>query len=299
MDWKAQTTTVAALVVLFLVLGSCGDAMRTDGASGDDTRERAVKVIPTFEIDGTHNFPDNVRFDDLGLTVSSITLTPIDEEQGVAYSTSDADSIEFDVGDGRLEREGRPIALPETGRFDVTLRLEPVDDEGTAQGDASDDYSLALSGHVAGIEDSGATDGGAQDGNPIPVPASPNDWNTDLDDASAEADDRTSTPAHWMPFEYTTRESVRMTLSAVELRNGTQYLRFNFDAEEWASEIATPVARAVWSKEPETGTSDEEAVDVTRAVDSRGEGSKSLGEHMSVSADRSGGRRGSSQEGAF
>jgi len=102
-----------------------------------------------------------------------------------------------------------------------------------------------------------------------------------------------------MPFEYTTRESVRMTLSAVELRNGTQYLRFNFDAEEWASEIATPVARAVWSKEPETGTSDEEAVDVTRAVDSRGEGSKSLGEHMSVSADRSGGRRGSSQEGAF
>lgn len=299
MDWKSQITTLAAGVVLLLVLGSCGDAMRTDGSSDTETQEQPVKVVPKFEIDGTHNFPDNVRFDDLGLTVASITLTPLEAEEGVAYSTSDADSIAFDVGDGPLEREGRPVELPESGKFDVTLRLEPIRRDGEGAKEGTNDYSLSLSGHVAGIESSEATAGGTQDGQPIPMPASPDDWETDGNSGSAEASDRTGTPAHWMPFEYSTRESVRMTLDEVELVEGTQYLRFRFDAEEWASEIATPVARAVWSKQPESGVSGDEAVDVTRAVDSRGEGSKSLGEHMSVTADRPAGGRGSNQQGSF
>jgi len=295
MIWRYRIGLFASAAVLF-VLGACGDALRTDGSSEYDSREKPVKVVPNFEIEGTHDLPENVRFGDLSLTVASIKLTPLESERTVAFSSSQPDWIEFDVGEGALEQTGRAIRIPETGRYNVTLRLEPVEESSSDSARPMGDYSLALSGHVAGVSTEETADGGDQDGGPVPMPASPDEFgeNSDGEEGSG-AVDRTQTPSHWMPFEYTTDQSVRITLDAVRLTEGEQYLNFELDANEWASEIATPVARAVWSQtraEEPKSSREEGAVNVTRAVDSRGEGSTTLKEYMSVTASGMGGAPG-------
>lgn len=244
------------------------------------TKQGAVQVVPKFELEGTENLPENLRLEDLGLAVSEIQLAPADRKEAVAYSSLDPLGLDFKVGQGEIERKGGEIVLPESGKFDVSLRLEPSRQKQTKRKTAQ--YSFVLSGYIAGdgvVRVDPRSNGENQDGDPVPFPLSP-----DRTDDDEQVSDKPALPKQWTPFKYRSQKSVVYTLDEVQFVKGKQYLSFAFDAEEWALELVKPLSEAVQKdSSPARGSNDrKEAVDVTQEIDRLGEGPEALADHMSV-----------------
>lgn len=279
---KRILQTLIAAGALALVSAGCGEMSRADDLR---TKRDAVRIVPKFKLEGTENLPDNLRIENLGLAVSEIQLTPNNPDGSVAYSTKEGLGLDFRVGDGETVRQGSQMTLPETGDYDVSLRLEPV--VGNQQEQTTDKraYSLRVSGYVAGdgvVRVDPREDGETSDGHPVPFPASPD--RTDSDSEDPPVSDKPGLPKQWTPFEYESTKSVVYTLDEVEFRGGRQILSFSFNADKWAFEVVDPVAQAVQTDAaPKRGTrGGRSVVDVTQEIDRRGEGPEALADHMSV-----------------
>jgi hypothetical protein len=272
-----------------LLVAGCTDMFSSAENSSVKDIERPVRVVPTFHLEGTDKVPEQLRLEELGLAISEIELTPSSPDESVAYSSRAPMELDFQVEDGEIQLTGDELVLPETGTYDVSLRLEPTGSRPEATGGGQDrDYSMRMSGYVAGngIVRVDRDDGENEDGRPVPFPASP-----DPDDEEDDVSDRPELPNQWTPFEYESEQSVVHTLDQVAISGDRQILSFSFDAEDWALELLEPLSRAVRRKEtsptgPDDQGSDTRVVDVTREIERLGRGPAGMEEHMSVRAIR-------------
>ena len=268
-------THAIVMVGLAFTLGLAGCADLEGGPSVDQstsTREQAVVVTPEFLINGADGMPDNLQVTDLDLTVSEIRLEPMTSARdGLAYTTSDPFVVHFDVDGGQDTISHKPVELPRSGHYLVSIRLEPYAFEGD-----SDTASFRMSGFVADTSDETADLGKDTDGRPQPFP-----WEPAPDD---EMTDQQAEPPQWTRFHYASKRAVFYTFDDVDFSPGSQYLTFSFDARDWGVEVADPISKAV--RQGETTSENPNGVDVTQEVDSTGNGVDALIETGVVRTDR-------------
>lgn len=272
--WSGEYMTMKLNILAIAGLASIGvgcvdvELPNTTGA-GTATRSQAVTVVPRFVLVGADNLPTDLFLTELGLVVSEIRLTPIiTANHGLAYASAQPTVLTFDVASGEFSQDGAPLELPERGRYVVSIRLEPV-----ATGDG-DPASLSVNGFVAESSDA-ANPGKVADGTPLPLPFDSKRTITEMIDAAA-------TPVTWTPFQYQSQRAVFYTLNDVELERGEQILQFTFDLQEWATDLAAPIARAVRNT---PATEADDGVDVTRQVESTGFGVDALVQTGVVSSE--------------
>ncbi|MFB6263209.1 MAG: hypothetical protein ABEL76_06220, partial [Bradymonadaceae bacterium] len=272
---------ILAGLALIAAAAGCGDTTATEPISGEtETAEQPV-VVPKFEIDGVGQIPDQMVLESLGLTVADVILTPVSDPKGVDYSTRRPIVLGFDVARGDRIRHGRGVRLPETGWFKVSLRVDNADTDPAPQGAGCDSEAKRFSVCMSGlIRDSGilraisTSSDETNDGDPIPLPFVEFDPGSGNESTGEEV----QPPRRWAAFSYRSRETHTFTVDRVRVVEGKQYLRFEFDADEWAKEIAKPVSKAIQSRvenenlpmpDPRGGSS-VPTFDVTKEIDRTG-----------------------------
>lgn len=237
------------------------------------THVQTVSVVPAFSITGISSLPSSLYLTELGFVVSEIRLEPLVASPGsVAFSAVKPEIIRFDVSSNEMFKKGAAIDLPRPGRYLVSVRLEPIDEETSDESISS----FSMSGFVARDSMLGSeyvTDG--EDGErPTPHPFDPDDDDIRAQDADGLSDNPQA-PDAWAPFYYHSERAVFFTLNDVEFEAGEQQLEFTFDLHNWALDIVEPISRAVSYDETIT---DEHAggVDISRHLDSSGQGAESF-----------------------
>lgn len=273
MDARIAKLALVALLTGLMVVG-CGEpeVITVSATDADEAEAKAATVTPEFRIHGLQQLPQGLLLDELGLSVAEIRLEPLRGSHGVAYTTSRPLDLRFDIENGETRHQGQTVQIPETGRFLVSVRLEPAELDPQIGGEEADFQrgSLSLFGYVrsdfsASVDDEDGSQGDEDDendGNPLPLPVEP------------IGDD-----PMWTPFAYASQRVVFYTFSDVELVGGEQSLTFHFDLNDWASTAVTPIVDAVEK------TSDDGVVDVSEKVDSPTSGPEALLESGSVSTD--------------
>ncbi len=282
---------IMLLAVVTGVATACADTMEPERRL--KTSETTVEVTPEFEVSGIAKLPDKLVVSELGLGVSSIELRPVEtSDRGVAYVTGDPIQVEFDVDAGQRVAQSQKIILPETGLYDVTVRLEAGEDEESS----AQPYSLRMKGHAAESDVETSTVsleaiGEAFQGDPVPLPL--DDGGT-VDDSDEEmetgiqglSDESEQLGEGWRSFALKSEKTVEHRLNRIKLREGEQRLRFRVDVHDWALDIVEPVTEAV-EDEPES-VDKPTCVDATHEVTERKRGPMAVGEYMSVSTHRVG-----------
>ena len=257
--------SIALTTTLGLVASACVDntTARTPGAHSE-TRTQAVTAVPQFMITGTDAMPDSLFVSELALTVTEIRLEPMWSMDSLAYTTRDALKVDFDIAEGQTLQTAGELALPEPGRYLVSIRLEPAD-ESTADNSAS----FSMDGFVAGQEDDDKQAvPETMDGRPQPMPFDASATDTT---SAEELTDSQAYPDEWTPFQYHSRRAVFFTFNDVELSEGTQALTFTFDVRDWAIDVLEPISNAVRSS---SGV--DESVDATNQIEGSGNGVEAL-----------------------
>ena len=300
-----------ALLIALALSGGCADAeVETVEARNTVTEKQAITVVPEFEITGVEALPSQLYLTDLGLTIAEIRLEPLADET-VAYASRRPISVSFDVERGEFLKEGEPISLPKTGRYLVSVRMEPVQPEehhekvglpsfrleGFISGEGSrGTYDPAADGedqHGGGpLPWFDETDPDAKDGEAQMTPTSEEDEAAPAEPAEEPApteepiadgfSDAHEAPEVWTPFLYKSRSAVYFTLSDVTFEEGSQHLRFSFDVQDWAAQIIEPISKAV----RHTNSAPDGSVDITDVLDSTGRGADAFMEHAGVRSMR-------------
>lgn len=287
---KVRNVTLAGVLAAATVAG-CGEVdFGTPQPSETTQRKQAVTVVPEFSVSGTSSLPGNLYLSELGLAISEIRLEPISSELGsIAYSTRNPTRLHFDVASGETVKLGEPVELPRSGRYLVSVRLEPITEVQQSEDGAAEAVSpsFSVAGFVAGegvVRVDPRYDEKRSDGSPVPMPFDEDDGDED------EMQDMPALPTEWTPFHYDSRRSVFFTLNEVEFDAGKQYLSFNFDVHDWALELVDPLLSAVKHTSDLSGEK-ERGIDVTSPLESTGHGAESLFENAEVRAIAEG-RRG-------
>ncbi len=265
-------TKLIKIGTLGLALAAVGCVSPDDDSVESDslrTRGQAVSVVPEFHIANVDQIPSDLVVTDIGLVVSEIRLVPVQSENGLAYSTANPIGVKFKVNEDELARRGDEIVLPDKGRYIVSIRLEPV---ATLEGE-TETSSFSMDGYAAEIPDFANTSKHS-DGTPLPLPF---DEKPDVED-----DEEAAKEAMWTPFQYNSKQTIFYTFNDVELVPGKQVLTFTFDVQQWADSVADPISKAIRN----SATAEEEGIDVTREVESVGQGARALIEGGVVQTDQ-------------
>jgi hypothetical protein len=218
-----------------LLVGLAGCAMLDGGpgvgSAGDEASlmRQPVFLQPIFELEGLDQLPDNIRLDELHLGVGAIFLDNVDSEDGMAYANQTPFQLHFFIQDGQIVVEAPPMTLPQGGRYQVSVQIEPQALEldntiraASLEGD-SEESSLLVSGRVT--EDDG-------DKEPAPLPWRP----TSLEDAGGLQED-----AKVISFSYRSARTVRFTIDDVLLEGGRRNeLVLQLQLAEWVTETVSP-----------------------------------------------------------
>lgn len=275
---KTKTYIFAVLIGLFLV--GCADAEPVEPIAEESSdRDQAVTVVPEFQIKGVSALPDELRLEELGLTISEIQFEPLDtDSEAPAYSTREPTPLAFDIADNQTIRRGERLGLPREGTYLINVRLEPVTEvEQVEDGAVERVYSsFSVAGSVAGEAAAQRTvfNDSTTTGEPIPLP-----YDVDRsDDEEGESDsaqtEEGTTADTWTSFHYDSDRSVFMTLGEVDLREGEQVLSFEFDVSQWALALLEPLLDAL--EDGDDLHYDNGAVDVSTPLESHGHGAESL-----------------------
>lgn len=256
---------VVASAAVLLIAG-CGDPELLDSHHVNAERSTAelAVVTPEFQITGLPDIPQELSLEELGLSITEIRLEPLRGERGVAYSTSRPIHLAFDIASGETSLRGDTVEFPETGRFLVSLRLEPTE-TGLDPAGNGERGSLEMSGMVRNdflinsdegdttkYGDDGEDRGVDRDGNPLPLPVTPY---SDEEPAGM-----------WSAFSFSSRRAVFYTFSDIELVAGEQTLTFSFDLNDWATTAIAPIVNAVEREGREGSTDISGALDSPTAV---------------------------------
>ncbi|TXD37584.1 hypothetical protein FRC98_07795 [Lujinxingia vulgaris] len=228
------------LLAMLMLSGviACGEA--APDAQGEhspvDARSQAAVVTPEFRLSGIGELPEELILEEVGLTITEIRLQPVIGSE-VAYSTTQPFGLSFDLSEGETAIRGHAVEFPQTGRYLVSVRLEPLSPEerdvlNEEEGLDLPVGSLELNGLVRyGDSAMGKVGGEDEDGNPLPLPFErTRAWTID---------------ESWTPFHYESQRAIFFALSNVELSPGEQTLVFNFDLNQWAIGALDPIVSAV------------------------------------------------------
>lgn len=268
----AQSTEklFATLFGLSLVaLGAVGCGEEPEVVELEEAAERealssttSAIVTPQFRLSGLDDIPQGLSLQELGLSISEIRLEPLNGSDGLAYATTQPFELAFDLSQGQYAMERQSVVLPQTGRFLVSVRLEP-DGQGLDENDQVG--SLNLRGRVrselldeqesdqddsdSGLNPTGAgeLEGRENDGSPLPLP---------LDEH------RFGEFSQWTTFAFRSDRTVFYTFSDVYLEPGEQILTFDFDLRDWAASALLPLVDAAELDDTQ------EEVDVSQDFDS-------------------------------
>jgi hypothetical protein len=275
-----RTFQYILIAMLAITAASCADTEAEAPVVQEvETRTQTVTVVPTFSIAGISSLPADLHLSELGFVISEIRLEPLAGNAGsVAFSAVKPEIIKFNVAHGETQRFGDSIELPRPGRYLVSVRLEPIDSG--QNGDLIS--SFEVSGFVAQSGGDSRYAIGEDGERPTPHPFDPDD-----DEIKGDADglsDNPETPDTWTPFYYHSERAVFFTLNDVEFEAGEHQLEFTFDIHNWAFDIVDPISRAV-SNDGVIGA-DSEGIDISRHLDSSGQGAESFVTSGRVSAMR-------------
>src|SRR5690554_721577 len=127
---RVFSRSAVCLSVLSLLLISCGDASIVS-VDGYHDRSQMISLVPEFSLNGAEDMPETVYFSELGLSIAEIRLEPLAsssvdvEKSSIIYSTRNAIRLDYDVARGENVIFGEPLELPHTGRYLISVRLEP------------------------------------------------------------------------------------------------------------------------------------------------------------------------------
>jgi len=295
---------LTAVSLVALMAAGCAETLPGDG-NPSRTDSEPVEVQPTFHLTGFDKLPSGFTVTDLGFTVSEIRLDPVEEDgRRIAYTNAEPITVDVDVKQGERYVDASSFELPESGTFDVTLRLEPISGEfgasamDTGSSDSGESppssypYSFQLDGFInsqAAESWSSSADGSAEDGDPIPHPMQPETQYEEMseDDLMAASD--------WTPFTYASDVPLLLTLDQVNLEEGQQSLEVEVDIGDWGMDLIEPISDAVveaedseQEEEPSVkpGEDDVQTIDVTNTIDEKGLGPSSLSQDIQVEAHR-------------
>ena len=251
---------IMSWVLPLLMVGSllgCGDGLtepEVDLADGDLTGGEpiaSIEVTPSFRLTGIEGFPARLHLERLQLGIGEVRLEPLDLDGDVVYISKTPEVLDFHLDEGVLEIDSRTIALPHTGRYLVSLRLEPVpldsnieneeaeDDVGGGEDDSEENSSFALSGAVATTHST--TDGTdftrpsvPRSGKPTPLPWKPQGGG-----------DVGTVVFMWVPFTYKSTRIAYFDLGVVEITQGNARLVINLDLSGWVYDAVTPLLSEV------------------------------------------------------
>jgi hypothetical protein len=282
----------------------CAEALPGDG-EGPRTDSEPVEVKPTFHLTGFDKLPSGFTVTDLGFSVSEIRLDPVEEDGSrIAYTNAEPITVDVDVHKGERYVDASSFELPESGTFDVTLRLEPISGEfGTSametgasdsgeSGPSSYPYAFQLDGYInseAAKAWASSTGKAADDPEPIPHPMQPE---TEYEEMS---EDELMAASDWRPFTYASDVPLLLTLDRVNLEEGQQSLEVEVDIGDWGQQLIKPISEAVTEAEEsdedeepsvEPGDGAVQTVDVTKTIDKRGLGPSSLSQDIRVQTYR-------------
>lgn len=263
MNGTAKNHKMVALALALLVPGfvGCGDMELDKLVNSEDQPEEVTEyalVTPEFAVRGLDEVPEELMLQQLGLSVAEIRLEPLRGDEGFVYATSRPFSLTFDLESGEEVLRGETVKFPEAGRFLVSIRLEPPDEDKQLEiDDPLYAGSLGLRGMVRSnflASDEGQRelsddeeDGKENDGNPLPLPAERINDDEEM----------------WTAFTLRSDRVVAYTYSDVELVPGEQALTFSFDVQDWARDAAAPIIDAA-----ESHDSDAEVIDLGGVMDS-------------------------------
>lgn len=270
------TTTkrsIFALLAVLLTAGCGGMGLEEPEAESVETsaqiQQEAVRVTPKFQLEGTEQIPQNLYLTELGLTVFEIRLEPtFGAENGVAYTNREPIRLRYDVAEGEIEKRGSQLVLPDSGTYRVSVKLKPV----TPKASSGPPFSFMMAGlisdgrRIVPLDSNwdGKVYGG---GEPIPLPFDGVDEEEEDSRAvEAEATENSSSREKWMPFQYTSDDSVYYTIGEVDLVKGKQDLEFRFEVNDWAEDVVDPLME-VLDSEVTSGAEPKKTVDVTDKID--------------------------------
>lgn len=233
----------AVLLALLVALAACGQdgtaevTLEAPGTESQVEARSSALVTPEFRVSGFDDLPVDLRVEGIALTVASIQLTPLDNRAaGIVYSTASPLHLRFDMAGGEASLLRPTVEVPETGRFLVSVRIEPAPEGARELTQATSPVSLSLEGRVRSdlnSTPSGEPDTGKEeDGNPLPLPFH------QLSVRQQESGD-------WTPFRYASDASITFTFNEVEFVRGEQKLTFDFDLSDWAHAALAPLVQSL------------------------------------------------------
>lgn len=287
------------------MVAGCAETLPSDG-DGPRTGSEPVEVKPTFHLTGFDALPSGFTVTDLGFSVSEIRLDPVKEDgRRIAYTNAEPITVDVDVNKGERYVDASSFELPESGTFDVTLRLEPISGEfgasametsssGSGESPPSSyPYAFELDGYInseAAEAWASGTGKASDDPEPIPHPMQPD---TQYEEMS---EDELMAASDWTPFTYASDVPLLLTLDQVDLEEGQQSLEVEVDIGDWSMDLIEPISDAVVEAEAseqeeeepsvEPGEDDVRTIDVTKTIDEEGLGPSSLSQDIHVEAHR-------------
>ena len=295
---------LTAVSLVALMAAGCAETLPGDG-NPSRTDSEPVEVQPTFHLTGFDKLPSGFTVTDLGFTVSEIRLDPVEEDgRRIAYTNAEPITVDVNVKQGERHVDASSFELPESGVFDVTLRLEPISGEfgasametsssGSGESPPSSyPYAFQLDGYInseAAKEWASGTGKASDDGEPIPHPMQPG---TQYEEMS---EDELMAASDWTPFTYASDVPLLLTLDQVDFEEGQQSLEVEVDIGDWSMDLIEPISDAVveaeaseQEEEPtvEPGEDDVRTIDVTKTIDEKGVGPSSLSQDIQVQAHR-------------
>src|SRR5690554_1962242 len=253
---------------------ACGqaEAGSDDAHSHIDERSQPARVTPEFRLSGIGELPDELIIEEVGLAITEIRLQPVGTSE-VAFSTTRPIGLNFDLSEGVTSIRGRAVEFPQTGRYLVSVRLEPLSAEkrGELEPEESAEVpqgSLELNGLVRyGDTTIGKVGGEDEDGNPLPLPF--------------ERTRVVTIDGTWTPFHYESNRAVFLALSNVELVPGDQTLAFTFDLNQWAIGALEPIVSAVEAVGSQGRPG--EVIDISPSLDAGNIGTEAMARAATVS----------------
>lgn len=218
---------VASSALVALLLSGCGDLDVAepidDGAQG---AESSALVTPEFQVEGVDGESEQLLLEQLGLSISEIRIEPLSGDgQELTYTTSEPPEFRFATSQQKTSLQGAQIELPESGRFRVSLGMEPdaeIDFEESSESDSLDLAGLVRTQDPVTDEEDETSDGKDNDGSPLPLPVEP-----------VREDDGDDEEVMWTALELTGGEQgIFYTFLDVELVAGEQVLTIVLDLDD-------------------------------------------------------------------
>jgi hypothetical protein len=236
--------TLLGLAGLALAGAGCTLEDSSHGGAWDGAGQvvrQPVFLQPLFVLDGLDELPRGIRLDELHLGVGAIFLDLLDSQDGIAFANRTPFRLHFFIKEGRVTAAAPPMTLPQGGRYQISVQIEPQRSLTRAEHPngltslevPDDEASLVVGGTISEASFTDPRDGGEAE--PAPLPWYP---------VELEEVDQLRRTTERLEFSFTSRRTVRFILDEVELEGGSPTeLLMQLQVGSWVEETVSPALR--------------------------------------------------------